>query len=176
MSSLFSSSTVIDSILFRDAFGTQAMRDVFSDRTLISRYIEVEVDAAGGKRRVLLPMNLARVSRRHVKARSILGAHFADVPGLRGGQLTLALNAKGGQVDLQTSAGSALWLPGLIEPAEVPLQQLQARLRWAVRRWRLMSRRRVARAAAPHARPPAGRARGATGWQPANPLSKSALR
>ena len=55
----------------------------------------------------------------------------ADVPGLRGGQLTLALNAKGGQVDLQTSAGSALWLPGLLEPAEVPLQQLQASLRWA---------------------------------------------
>ena len=46
MSSLFSSSTVIDSILFRDAFGTQAMRDVFSDRTLISRYIEVEVALA----------------------------------------------------------------------------------------------------------------------------------
>jgi uncharacterized protein (TIGR02099 family) len=55
----------------------------------------------------------------------------ADVPGLRGGQLTLALSANGGQVDLQTGAGSALWLPGLIEPAEVPLQQLQARLRWA---------------------------------------------
>jgi uncharacterized protein (TIGR02099 family) len=55
----------------------------------------------------------------------------ADVPGLRGGQLTLALSASGGQVDLQTGAGSALWLPGLIEPAEVPLQQLQARLRWA---------------------------------------------
>jgi uncharacterized protein (TIGR02099 family) len=55
----------------------------------------------------------------------------ADVPGLRGGQLTLALSAKGGQVDLQTGAGSALWLPGLIEPAEVPLQQLQASVRWA---------------------------------------------
>ncbi|WP_291939770.1 YhdP family protein [Limnohabitans sp.] len=55
----------------------------------------------------------------------------ADVPGLRGGQLTLALSANGGQVDLQTGAGSALWLPGLIEPAEVPLQQLQASLRWA---------------------------------------------
>jgi uncharacterized protein (TIGR02099 family) len=55
----------------------------------------------------------------------------ADVPGLRGGQLTLALSVNGGQVDLQTGAGSALWLPGLIEPAEVPLQQLQAQLRWA---------------------------------------------
>jgi len=55
----------------------------------------------------------------------------ADVPGLRGGQLTLALNAKGGQLDLQTGTGSALWLPGLLAPSEVPLQQLQASLRWA---------------------------------------------
>ena len=36
------SSTVIDSILFRDAFGTPAMREVFSDHRLIARYIEVE--------------------------------------------------------------------------------------------------------------------------------------
>jgi uncharacterized protein (TIGR02099 family) len=55
----------------------------------------------------------------------------ADVPGLRGGQLTLVLNANSGQLDLQTGEGSALWLPGLIEPAEVPLHQLQASLRWA---------------------------------------------
>ncbi len=55
----------------------------------------------------------------------------ADVPGLRGGQLTLALNASGGRLDLQTGAQSALWLPGLLEPAEVPLHRLQATLRWA---------------------------------------------
>ena len=42
----FSSSTVFDSLLFRDAFGTQAMRDVFSDRALVARYIEVEVALA----------------------------------------------------------------------------------------------------------------------------------
>jgi uncharacterized protein (TIGR02099 family) len=55
----------------------------------------------------------------------------ADVPGLRGGQLTLALNAKGGRLDLQTGPGSALWLPGVLEPAEVPLHHMQASLRWA---------------------------------------------
>jgi uncharacterized protein YhdP len=55
----------------------------------------------------------------------------ADVPGLRGGQLTLALNPSGGRLDLQTGADSALWLPGLIEPAEVPLHQLKASVRWA---------------------------------------------
>ena len=41
------SSTVIDSILFRDAFGTAAMREVFSDRALIDRYVEVEVALVG---------------------------------------------------------------------------------------------------------------------------------
>ena len=37
------STTVLDSILFRDAFGTPAMREVFSDFNLISRYAEVEI-------------------------------------------------------------------------------------------------------------------------------------
>ena len=61
MSSLFSSSTVIDSILFRDAFGTQAMRDVFSDRTLISRYIEVEVALAQAQARCgVIPFEAAQ--------------------------------------------------------------------------------------------------------------------
>jgi 3-carboxy-cis,cis-muconate cycloisomerase len=40
------STTVLDSILFRDAFGTPGMRDVFSDFALISRYVEVEVALA----------------------------------------------------------------------------------------------------------------------------------
>lgn len=46
-----SSSTVLDSILFRDAFGTAAMREVFSDRRLIARYIEVEVALARAEAR-----------------------------------------------------------------------------------------------------------------------------
>eukprot|EP01037_Dinobryon_pediforme_P010829 gene10829-10909_t len=40
------STTVFDSLLFRDAFGTKAMRDVFSDHALIRRYIEVEIALA----------------------------------------------------------------------------------------------------------------------------------
>ncbi len=43
--------TVIDSLLFRDAFGTQAMRDVFGDHALIGRYIEVEVALARAEAR-----------------------------------------------------------------------------------------------------------------------------
>lgn len=47
----FHASTAIDSVLFRDAFGTPAMRAVFSDRTLVGRYIEVEVALARAEAR-----------------------------------------------------------------------------------------------------------------------------
>src|SRR5579872_4453307 len=38
--------TVLDYILFRDAFGTPRMREIFSDYALISRYAEAEVALA----------------------------------------------------------------------------------------------------------------------------------
>ena len=44
-------STVVDSILFRDAFGTAGMREVFSDFSLISRYAEVEIALAKAEAR-----------------------------------------------------------------------------------------------------------------------------
>jgi len=43
--------TVLDSILFRDAFGTPRMREVFSDRALIGRYVEVEIALAKAEAR-----------------------------------------------------------------------------------------------------------------------------
>ncbi|WP_322062836.1 adenylosuccinate lyase family protein [Paraburkholderia sp. J63] len=46
------SSTVVDSILFRDAFGTAKMRTIFSDHALIQRYIDVEVALAKAEARV----------------------------------------------------------------------------------------------------------------------------
>ena len=46
-----SATTVFDSILFRDAFGTPAMRDVFSDYALIGRYAEVEIALARAEAR-----------------------------------------------------------------------------------------------------------------------------
>jgi len=45
------STTVLDSILFRDAFGTPRMREVFSDFSLISRYAEVEIALAKAEAR-----------------------------------------------------------------------------------------------------------------------------
>jgi 3-carboxy-cis,cis-muconate cycloisomerase len=45
------STTVLDSVLFRDAFGTPRMREVFSDVSLIARYAEVEVALAKAEAR-----------------------------------------------------------------------------------------------------------------------------
>src|SRR5579871_4271834 len=51
MSALAASTTVLDSVLFRDAFGTPQMRAVFSDRALIARYVEVEIALARAEAR-----------------------------------------------------------------------------------------------------------------------------
>src|SRR5262252_2172723 len=51
MSVIPASTTVFDSLLFRDAFGTPAMRGVFSDIGLISRYAEVEIALAKAEAR-----------------------------------------------------------------------------------------------------------------------------
>ncbi len=54
------STTALDSILFRDAFGTPAMREVFSDFSLISRYAEVEIALAKAEARCgVIPVEAA---------------------------------------------------------------------------------------------------------------------
>jgi 3-carboxy-cis,cis-muconate cycloisomerase len=51
MAAFPASTTVLDSLLFRDAFGTPAIREVFSDVRLISRYAEIEVALARAEAR-----------------------------------------------------------------------------------------------------------------------------
>ncbi|MGY4316549.1 3-carboxy-cis,cis-muconate cycloisomerase [Bradyrhizobium sp. JR3.5] len=51
MSAFPTSTTVLDSVLFRDAFGTSAMREAFSDLRLLQRYAEVEVALAKAEAR-----------------------------------------------------------------------------------------------------------------------------
>jgi 3-carboxy-cis,cis-muconate cycloisomerase len=46
------SSTVFDSVLFRDMFGTAEMRAVFTDEALVGRYIEAEVALARAQARL----------------------------------------------------------------------------------------------------------------------------
>jgi 3-carboxy-cis,cis-muconate cycloisomerase len=59
---LAGASTVVDSILFRDAFGTPAMREVFADRSLIQRFIDVEVALARAEARCgVIPPEAAEV-------------------------------------------------------------------------------------------------------------------
>ncbi|MGE7991519.1 class-II fumarase/aspartase family protein [Pseudomonas sp. NPDC089554] len=54
------STTVFDSSLFRDMFGTAEMRAVFSDQALIERYIEVEVALAKAEARCgVIPVEAA---------------------------------------------------------------------------------------------------------------------
>ena len=43
--------TVLDSILFRDSFGTPRMREIFADRALISKYVQVGVALARAEAR-----------------------------------------------------------------------------------------------------------------------------
>ncbi len=45
-------STVFDSVLFRDMFGTAEMRAVFADEALVGRYIEAEVALARAQARL----------------------------------------------------------------------------------------------------------------------------
>ncbi|MGL5114587.1 MAG: photosynthetic reaction center subunit H [Beijerinckiaceae bacterium] len=58
--------------------------DIWIDRAeYLMRYMEIEVEKDGAKRRVLLPTNFSVIDagRKRVNVRSIFGAHFANVPG-----------------------------------------------------------------------------------------------
>ncbi len=54
-------STVFDSALFRDMFGTAEMRDIFSDEALVGRYLEAEAALARAQARVgVVPKDAAQ--------------------------------------------------------------------------------------------------------------------
>ena len=65
-------STVFDSDIFRDAFGSQAMRAIFSDRATIARYVEVEVALAAAEAKVgVIPKEAAAAIARLAHAEAI---------------------------------------------------------------------------------------------------------
>jgi len=65
-------STVIDSLLFRDAFGTAAMRDIFSDTALVARYVEVDVALAKAEARAgVIPSEAAAEIAKRADAASL---------------------------------------------------------------------------------------------------------
>jgi len=65
-------STVFDSAIFRDAFGSPAMRAVFCDEALVARYVEVEVALAAAEAKVgVIPAEAAQAIRRSARADAI---------------------------------------------------------------------------------------------------------
>jgi len=73
------SSTVFDSILFRDAFGTAKMRALFSDYALVQRYIDVEVALAKAEARVgVIPADAADVIARESQIERIDFDHMRE--------------------------------------------------------------------------------------------------
>ncbi|MCY1332334.1 3-carboxy-cis,cis-muconate cycloisomerase [compost metagenome] len=72
-------STVVDSILFRDAFGTAGMRRIFSDVALIQRYIDVEVGLARAEARVgIIPAEAAETIARESRLERIDFDHMRE--------------------------------------------------------------------------------------------------
>jgi 3-carboxy-cis,cis-muconate cycloisomerase len=64
--------SVFDSAIFRDAFGTPAMRAVFADEALVARYVEVEVALATAEARAgVIPKEAAEAIRRGADAAAI---------------------------------------------------------------------------------------------------------
>jgi len=89
--------------------------DLWVDRSeAIFRYLEIEVDAAFGSRRVLLPMTMARCGDREVFVRSILARQFADVPGTRLPEVITLLEED--RIGAYYGAGTLYALPSRQEP------------------------------------------------------------
>ena len=58
--------------------------DLWVDRCdMMIRYYEVSVPVSGGTRSVLLPVPFCRVGKTQIKVRSLMGRHFAQVPGTK---------------------------------------------------------------------------------------------
>lgn len=79
------STTVFDSSLFRDMFGTAEMRAVFSDQALIERYIEVEVALAKAEARCgVIPSEAATQIAEHSRYQALdlaLMQHETEIVG-----------------------------------------------------------------------------------------------
>lgn len=85
--------------------------DLWVDRAeMLFRYLEVD---AGG-RRVLLPMNLARVGDRQVTVRAILAKQFGGVPGTRGPEQVTLLEEE--KIMAYYGAGTLYATPDRAEP------------------------------------------------------------
>jgi photosynthetic reaction center H subunit len=86
--------------------------DLWVDRSeMLFRYLELEI--AGGKR-VLLPMNFARVQQRRVLVKSILGHQFVNVPATKAAEQVTLLEEE--KVMAYYGAGTLYATPSRQEP------------------------------------------------------------
>lgn len=70
--------TVLDSVLFRDSFGTAAMRAIFCDHALAARYVDVEVALARAEARCgVIPQEAADEIARRANADALDFDHMA---------------------------------------------------------------------------------------------------
>jgi len=106
--------TVIDSALFRDAFGTPRMREVFSDRALVSRYIEAEVALARAEARCgVIPAEAAeQIAARGLSVRETerLVQEATRAPRRKAGAAALDTDARRLQEELSESLGANVLL------------------------------------------------------------------
>jgi photosynthetic reaction center H subunit len=87
--------------------------DLWVDRAeMLFRYLEVEV--ADGARRVLLPINFARIGDRRINVKSILGAQFAQVPPTRSADQVTMLEEE--RIMAYYGAGTLYATPARQEP------------------------------------------------------------
>ncbi len=99
------------------AVGT--IKDVWIDKSeIIVRYLEAELNAAGGKpgRSVLVPMNFLRINseKGRVEVKALMGSQFGDVPALKNpDQVTLLEEEK---VTAYYGAGTLYSHPSRAEP------------------------------------------------------------
>lgn len=89
--------------------------DLWLDRSeMMFRYLEVQASSADGARRVLLPMNFARVSAAGVKVSSVLGHQLAQAPMPRQGESITLLEEE--KIVAFYGAGTLYAEPGRAEP------------------------------------------------------------
>ena len=134
-------STVFDSDIFRDAFGSAAMRAIFSDRSAVARYVEVEVALAAAEASVgVIPTEAAAAIERLARADAIDLAKLkaeTDLVGYPIVGVVHQLAKQCGEAGRYVHWGATT--QDIMDTATV--LQIGTRWRWSRRTWRRSTRR-----------------------------------
>ena len=101
-----------------DAYGDKAgtVRELWIDRgEMLFRYLDAEVPlAAGGTRRVLVPMPFARINHQGVQVHALLAEQFEGVPATRANDRITLLEEE--RITAYYGAGTLYAEPSRLEP------------------------------------------------------------